>query len=134
MSFYENLPEFLRVCASYGLYVELTAFTQCQTLMPDETDQIAHLQDIVDAVRDEPNVLIELVNEGDQHDNATSANFPQPRGVLCSTGSNGADSAPPTPDWDYCLYHTNDLSEWQRKTGHNAMEWGEVRTHALHVE
>jgi hypothetical protein len=127
LHFYDNLPEFLRVCAGYGLYVELTAFTQTQTLMPDNGDQVAHFYDTCNAIRDAPNVLLELVNEADQHDNATSAHFARPEGIVASSGSNGADSAPPLPDWDYCLYHTNDLSEWQRKCPHNAMEWGDVR-------
>jgi hypothetical protein len=127
LNFYAHLPEFLRLCASYGLYVELTAFTQTQTLMPDDSDQIAHWTDICDAIRDQPNVLLELVNEADQHDNATSAAFGRPSGVLASTGSNGSDHWPPEPDWDYLLYHTNDAPEFQRKVGHNAWEISEHR-------
>lgn len=125
--FYEALPEFLSRCSGFGLYVELTAFTQTQTLMPSEADQVSHWNRVVDAVKGSPNVLLELVNEADQHDNATSANFPRPSGVLASTGSNGSDMPPPSPDWDYCLFHTNDLPEWHRKTGHHGMETADIR-------
>lgn len=124
-NFYARLRPFLQLCEGFGLYVELTAFTQTKTLMPDVGDQFNHWEQTVSAVQGAPNVLLELVNEADQHDNATSANFQRAAGILCSTGSNGADSAPPMPVWDYCLYHTNDLNEFQRKVGHNAMEWAD---------
>lgn len=125
--FYDKLHAFLRLCAGYGFYVELTAFTQTQTLMPLVSEQQAHWQQVIDGVRGEPNVLLELVNEADQHDNRTDPSLLQmkPSGVLASSGSNGADSPPPTPVWDYVLYHSNDLDQWHRKVGHNCMEWSD---------
>jgi hypothetical protein len=123
--FYEQLTTFVQVCAGYDCYTELTVFTSTQTLMPDRADQQRHLDRTADAVHGEPNVLVELANEIDQHDNAPHPDLVRPPGVLISRGSNGADSRPPRHDdpWDYELYHTNDLDEWQRKVGHNAMEW-----------
>ena len=123
--FYMRLTAFVRLCANYGLYAELTVFTQTKTLMPNRDDQQRHLDRTADAVRDEPNVLIELVNENDQHDNAVDPDLRRPLGVVISRGSNGADRKPPRHDdpWGYELYHTNGLFEFQRKVGHNAMEW-----------
>lgn len=122
-NFYAELIPFSLVCASYGFCVEFTAFTQTQTLMPTLSEQRAHWERTQTALRDVPNVLLELVNEADQHDNRTAPELLQmrPVGILASSGSNGADSPPPQPVWDYGLYHSNGLSEWQRKCAHNPM-------------
>lgn len=127
-SFYDLLEPFAAVCGGYGFCVEFTAFTQTETLMPALADQQNHLAWTVNKLRGVPNALLELVNEDDQHDNAVDPQLRdiRPSGVIASSGSNGADSPPPFPVWDYVLYHTNGLDEWQRKTGHNAMEWGDV--------
>jgi hypothetical protein len=132
--FYDRIPDFLLLCGQHGAYVELTAFTQTPLLMPNASDQVQHWNRIVNACRAFNNkapsgslVLLERVNENDHRnpqgelDNVT-ADMPRPTGVLASNGSNDADSEPPRPTWDYEEYHTNDLSEWWRKTGHNAME------------
>jgi hypothetical protein len=101
-------------------------FTQTETLMPNAADQQRHLDLTANAVHGLTNVLLELVNENDQHDNAVSPNLVRPPGnIIISHGSNGADATGVRPTWDYELYHTNGLSEWQRKTGHNAMEKAE---------
>jgi len=102
--------------------VELTVFTQTRTLMPGQGEQQLHLDRTVDAVRGKKNVILELVNENDQHDNAVASSLTRPTGVIISHGSNGADATGVRPTWDYELYHTNGLSEFQRKVGHNAME------------
>lgn len=120
--FYEGLGHFVTLCGQYGMVVELTVFTQAATLMPNRDDQQRHLDRTADAVRGYGNVILELVNEGDVHDNAVSPDLRRPPDVLISRGSNGADAMPPRPPWDYELYHTNDLSEFQRKVGHNASE------------
>lgn len=126
-AFYDRLPAFAALCWSYGLLVEFTAFTQTQTLLPLVADQQAHWRHVCDALHGTP-CLLELVNEADQHDNRTDPSLltMRPVGLLASSGSNGADSPPPTPVWDYVLYHSNGLNEWQRKVGHNAMEWADT--------
>lgn len=125
--FYDRLKPFAALCAAYGCYVEFTAFTQTQTLMPLLSEQRAHWENTQVALRGVP-CLLELVNEADQHDNRTAPELLQmrPSGILASSGSNGADSPPPEPVWDYVLYHSNGLSEFQRKVGHNAMEWADT--------
>jgi hypothetical protein len=120
--FYARLRQFCELLGSYGLCVELTVFTQTETLMPDRGDQQRHLDSTADAVLGLQNVLLETVNENDQHDNAISPALTKPLGVIISHGSNGADQDGVEPFWDYSQYHTNGLSEWQRKVGHNAME------------
>lgn len=127
--FYQRLTAFVQTCGRYGLAVEVTAFTSTQTLMPDPHAQREHWARTVEALRDQPNVLLELVNEADQHDNALTVDVPEPFGLIASRGSNGADSPPPLPPWGYSLFHTNDLDEFQRKVGHNAMEWADVTGH-----
>ena len=121
-TFYTSLKPFVSLCASYGCHVEFTAFTQTQTLMPLIGEQRSHWLNVQTALRDVP-CLLELVNEADQHDNRTAPELLQmrPTGILTSSGSNGADSPPPEPVWDYGLYHSNGLSEWQRKCAHNPM-------------
>jgi hypothetical protein len=127
--FYDRLRPFVALCGAYGLRVEFTAFTQAPSLMPSKADQVAHWTRTQDALRGLP-VLLELVNEydhGSPPDNAPDrALFSmRPVGMLASSGSADADNAPPTPVWDYVLYHSNGLSEFQRKVGHNAMEYAD---------
>ncbi len=123
-TFYAKLAPFAALCAGYGLCVEFTAFTQTQTLMPSAEDQRTHWLMVCDALRGVGNVLLELVNEADQHDNRTDASLlsMRPNGILCSSGSNGAGSDSPTPVWSYSDGHYNGLDQWQRKTAHNPME------------
>lgn len=128
-AFYTKLRAFVELCGSYGFVCELTAFTSTRDLMPVVADQHAHWQRTQDAVRGLPNVLLELVNE---YNWGTGENAPdrslwsmRPTGILASSGSSTADAPPPEPVWDYVLYHSNGLSEYQRKVGHNAMEWGD---------
>jgi hypothetical protein len=129
--FYAALPAFVDLLGAHGFVVELTAFTQTPLLMPNVNDQRQHWQRTQDAIRGKPNVLLELVNEynhgGDHPDNAPDRALwtMRPVGILASSGSADADAAPPELVWDYVLYHSNGLSEFQRKVGHNAMEYAD---------
>ena len=127
--FYRDMRAFTQLCASYGFICEHTAFTSTRDLMPKVDDQKWHWQQMQIALAGLPNVLLELVNE---YDWGTGENAPdrslwsmRPSGILASSGSATADAAPPEPVWDYVLYHTNGLSEFQRKVGHNAMEYAD---------
>lgn len=126
--FYAKLAPFAALCGTFELCVEFTVFTQTPVLMPSKGDQQRHLDGTADALRGACNVLLELVNENDHgNDNTVSPDLQRPAGVLISRGSNSADAAPPRHDapWDYELYHTNGLDQFQRKVGHNAMELAE---------
>ena len=112
---YSRIPEFLRLCAGYGLYVEFTAYTSIE--------REEHWDCLVAGSWGETNVLLELVNEGTLPVNQINmANYRRPAGVLASHGSGGSEGVPPWEPWDYVTFHTNGSSEEQRKIGHNAME------------
>jgi hypothetical protein len=115
---YGAVPEFLQLCGSYGLYVQLTGYTS--------TERTDHWPQLVDAVADEPNVLLELGNELDLPVNRIEmSRYARPSGVLASSGSAGSQTVPTWTPWDYLGWHTNGASEEQRKVGHNAMEKAE---------
>jgi hypothetical protein len=112
---YARIPAFLRVCASYGLYVEFTAYTSIE--------RTTHWNMLVAFCRASTNVLVELVNEGDLPVNQINmSQYVRPSGVLASHGSAGSQTVPPWEPWDYGTLHYNDASEWWRKTAHNPME------------
>jgi len=114
VNFYDAIPEFINLNASYDSYVEFTAFVQPQR------QEIDHWTNLNNACRELP-VLIELVNENDQHP-IDLRNFSKFDEILTSHGSNGSEHWSVESYWDYLTFHTNDASEEQRKVGHNAME------------
>lgn len=126
-AFYGVIPDYLTLCASYGLYNELVAFTgPYGGLFEDDDAKVDHWLALQRAcsVADACDPLLELVNEGDHEANR---DIPFNRlqsvfGILSSHGSAMADRPPMLPVWDYSSYHSNDLFEWQRKCAHNGME------------
>lgn len=126
--FYQEAGDFFRLCAKHGLYVEAVAFADTQRIFPDLQSQLLHWFGL--ATYAESNVVLELVNENNVHENgvANAAAFPKCDHVLCSRGSNGAGSEPVRPEMDYETFHWNDLSEWTRKCAHNPMEDGTWKT------
>ena len=113
---YGKLPAFLDLCATYGFYVELTAYTS--------TERVEHWGKLVVAVQGKTNVLLELVNELAHSVNALEhfSEYQKPAGILASHGSNGMDIPVVQPIWDYVTLHSNGEYQEQRKIGHNAME------------
>jgi hypothetical protein len=125
-NFYTDLPIFSRLLAKYGLYPNFVVFTQTESLMPNPQQQVSHLRQIFDVLHDIP-CFVSKVNENNQHDNRIADETiaePKPQGsrFLLSNGSNGAGAQTVEPVSEIGEYHSNDLSEWQRKVGHNAME------------
>lgn len=120
--YYAKLRPFLRLCAKYGIYVELTAFTgPYGAMFSNDDEKVAHWVNLIEGVRGESNVWLELVNE---RDNVPNLDLPwtrllRPVGVLASHGSNIMDAMPPEPFWDLAGWHTAAF-EWQRKVGHGA--------------
>ena len=125
--YYTGLIEFLSLCAEYGLYVELTVFADTKLIM-DAAQQLGLWQRLGTILPAVTNVFVELVNENSEHENGVcdvNAFAPMPD-VLCAHGSNGSEAFPVRPAWDYETLHWNDANEWQRKAGHNTMEFAEI--------
>jgi hypothetical protein len=124
---YDRIPEFVRLCARHGLYVELTGYTGIND--PEHWSKLCAA-----SLACRPLPLLELVNELDANTNepdshgrvfelARHRQAPSP--LLSSHGSNGSQRVAVRPAWSYEVFHTNDAHEWHRKTGHNAMELAE---------
>ncbi len=123
---YARIPAFLELCATYGLYVELTVFTGTKRLMPAQADQQQHLDRVCEAVRTfgHASALIECGNEWNEGDNAWSLTLRWPTDLLISGGSVGSDTWPTEcglPILVYQEYHSNGAPEWQRKCAHEPM-------------
>lgn len=130
-NYYSELPSFLELCASFGFYVEFTVFADAPQIMPDQTQQINHWRAMGEAVKGSSNCILELVNEVNHPSGVNRIDpsaFPELFDVINSRGSNISGDQPPQPPMDYETFHWNDLSEWQRKVGHNAMEDGSDKT------
>lgn len=130
---YNALPAFMALCAAYGQYVELVAFTG--GMIPGryvDDDIMGHWAKIGVAMQGVTNVIVELANENAYHRQDALADmsiFPPLPGLICSYGIN--DRQPTTglpitiPPWwpgGYEVIHTNEQFEWWRKGGHNGME------------
>jgi hypothetical protein len=124
---YDRVPAFVGLCAAHGLYVEFTAYTGIND--PQHWSRLCQA-----ALNCRPRPLLELVNELDANTNEPDAqgrvfdltlHEQAPAPLLSSHGSNGTQAVGVRPWWSYEEFHTNDAPEWQRKTGHNAMELSE---------
>lgn len=122
--FDEAISRLFERLLEYRLRGEFVVFADTQRVMPNLDEQIAYWERIGRLVRPVPNVLVEAVNENNQHENRVDAldRFWTLDGVLCSRGSNGADQVPPRPWMSYEVAHWNDVFEWWRKAGHNTRE------------
>lgn len=124
--YYAAWRPFLRRLAQDGFHCEIIAFIGTQFLMPDSEQRVRHWTSLLDAVRGEPNVMIERVNEQSIASNAIDLpRFPMPTDILCAAGSNGSQEEPVRPWGRYETGHFNDAPEWWRKVGHNGMEFSE---------
>jgi hypothetical protein len=98
--------------------VEFTAF--CADVVP------GHWESLGAALQDQTNVLIELVNEhGAYPSNLDPQDFQPLPGIVCSHGSSASQAVPVRPWWQYETSHWVNVFEWQRKTGHNSMEFSQ---------
>lgn len=106
--YYDRLPAFLDLLASYGQYVQFTVFADTGRAMPDRAQQLAHFSRIVTILELHTNAMLELVNEQNAHENGVAtASFPRPPPpLLASSGSNGGGSDPTLPLWDYSNLHS----------------------------
>lgn len=120
---YDRIPDFCSLLARYGSYPHFTAFAGDGS-GTDRAWRQEHWRRLGEVV---PKwALVSLCNEWNAHagnrEGIELDAFQPIPGVLCSHGSNGADSDTVRPIWGFGEYHSNGLSEWWRKVGHNAME------------
>lgn len=115
---YDLIPEFVDLCASYGLYVEFTAYTGI-----NDPQHWPKLCDAARACTIRP--LLELVNELSENTNEPDfagrvfmlSDYTKPAGLLTSHGSNGSGQRPVEPFWDYTTFHTNGAAAEEWKVG-----------------
>jgi len=116
---YARVRDFLRLCATFKLYVEFTAYTS--------TEDPLHWSRLIWGVTGEPNALLELVNEGTIPVNEISmSRYARPTYILASRGSGGSEGDPPWEPWDYITRHTNGSDEEQRKVGKQSYDLAET--------
>jgi hypothetical protein len=134
------LPAVAQEAARHGAYLELVAFTgtcydppRCEAnhytvAFPgaNQADQmVAHWQALIEVARDNTNVILELVNEGNHPANQgiplDRLQRPPPP-VLASHGSGTMNADPALPLWDYVTYHADE----PRKVVHNCWsDWAD---------
>ena len=135
--YWSGVRDLCALCATYGVYVELTVFADATVIMPLPGMQLQHWEMVGRTLYGGPSLLVEAVNEADQTINRLASLMdlePLP-GLLCSHGSNGSEQLPVRPWWDYETFHTNGAYQWPRKVGHNAAElsWGAETVPASNV-
>lgn len=124
----EMVPFFHRL-ARHGLYGEWVAFIGNREIVGVEA-QLAHWRRLITTLTPISNVIVEAMNENDQHPLDALHQLPRPAPpLLASHGSNGLAGAngalPVMPYWDWTGLHQNGVFEWPRKVGHNNWElWG----------
>ncbi len=125
--FFTRFADFMALLSDWGLYAEITAFTGPYPFFPSQQAMIQYWIDLDTALDGCDNLLdLEAINE---HDNAPNLGVPlaalrRPTNKRASHGSSVQDSPPVTPPWSVSGYRSPS-NEWQRKVGHNAMEWAD---------
>lgn len=114
--YYDRLQEFCNLFAKHGLWVEFVVFADTARSVPGVAAQLVHWAALCDQLRECSNVLLERVNENDQHDNRVDAALPKPVGICSSFGSNGGGNDPPGPFWDYACLHSERRGDFALST------------------
>lgn len=101
--FYDALPDFANVLASYGQRLHFDVFADAQVVMPNRDQQLAHWARTCDKLRPIESVVIGAGNEWPKN-GFDPDSLPYP-GVLSSQGSTTSDAAPPMPGWGIRCWH-----------------------------
>lgn len=113
--YYDEIPAFLDLIGSKGLYVYFTVFADTQIVMPGLGPQLDHFNKVVSQLKTKKNSFGELVNEPYAHENATAnpLAFSRPTGIAFSSGSYAetwsggpTGQVTPPPYWDFHDFHT----------------------------
>ncbi len=122
--FWTGLTSFVDLCAAQHFFVEYTVFADAQIVMPDNASQQAHWAKAIAAIRDKPNVVVELANEYSKN-GVDPSKFARPGApVVASRGSGCGGDLPFVPAWDFLTDHPERKAEWPR-TAKNLQEWNE---------
>jgi hypothetical protein len=111
--YYQALPEFARLLAGRGDYLQFTAITDAQ-LLARNFDAAAHWSAVCDALADEPNVVVcELVNEYFKN-GVEPWHFTRPTHApaIVSVGSFVDGDFPPAPWGDVSTFHPTRSWKW----------------------
>lgn len=119
----QNIAPFCQLVASYGLYIEWVIFADAQEVMNSSNVQRFFFDAMIEQLRQQPNVVVELVNEYSQN-GVLPNTFNQPGGILISRGSGLSGEFPPYVPWTHVTYHTQRKAEWVRtsKDSHEIRE------------
>lgn len=111
--FYDAIPNFLDLLASYGLYCELTG-GDYQIRLPSVDSQRNHLNNLIQQVGTRP-AFIEGCNEGRNNGFHTEAwqELSYPSNILTCNASPLTDDIPPAPYREYAAIHNKRGPKWQ---------------------
>lgn len=109
--YYDEIPAFLDLCASFGLYVYWTVFADTQVLYPKLSEQLTIFNNVVAQLSLRKNRFGELVNEPYTGTNATANPnaFTKPNFMFSSGSYNDKYKGNPSPGpyWWFHDYHSS---------------------------
>lgn len=109
--YWDAVKRYFDAVGGAGLKLEWTVFADTKLMMPDEGEQVAFWGATVEAVRQYPFVVLELMNEyGHSTQCVDPSRFARPSGVLASHGSGLSDADVVQPLWDFATYHARRAS------------------------
>ena len=114
--YYDGLPAFFELLREVGLYAEFCVFADTKRSVPGKGNQLTHWNRVCGVLQPIPNVLVERVNENNQHENGVDAVLPKPNGMVSSFGSNGGGNDPPGPFWDFADLHSERRGDFALST------------------
>lgn len=126
VGWWEELPKFITYLQDCGMRVEFVVFASAQDIMPNEGEQTAHLERVIDTIGQEWNVFIEIANEPWQNGCDPVAIFssgshrpcPMAYGIYDVTKTQRPDGVwiGTVPVLDYLTVHSpRDPDSWSRK-------------------
>jgi hypothetical protein len=99
-NYWDGLHALPDVVAKWGHRLKLCVFTDMQTMNRDQGYQNDMLNNVVNNVREAPNVRVQLGNQWVKN-GYDPQKFSKPAGVLSSKGSTSERAMPPRDPWDW---------------------------------
>lgn len=103
--YFDEMPAFCALCASYGLYVYWSVFPDNDLV--GVTDVRGFFNRVVEKLKQADNTIGELTNEQDAHsfNQVDPTHVDRPSGIAFCSGSYGDIGGPQPSPWDFCDYH-----------------------------